>query len=130
MLQLIDNPIFNGIVIAAILFNMVALILLTYPEYAARLAYFFTVCDSFFLGVYHVEATIKLCALRKKYFTSGWNLLDFFILMTSWLDFLFPFFLNASTQATRVLRVFRAMRALRALRMLRSVFLTYFVAEK
>ncbi|XP_055341334.1 cation channel sperm-associated protein 1-like [Paramacrobiotus metropolitanus] len=121
VLALINNPIFNGIVIAAILFNMIVLILLTYPEYAARFSYFFTVCDSFFLGVYHVEAIVKLIALGRNYFKNGWNLLDFFILLTSWLDFLFPFFLGASTQATRVLRVFRAMRALRALRMLRTI---------
>ena len=111
------------IVLTAVMFNTIALILLTFPEYAARLTYAFAVLDSFFLGIYMAEALIKITALGCAYFKSGWNLLDFFILITSMVDFVVQFFLSSisggGSSFLRIMRIFRAMRALRALRMLR-----------
>ena len=119
--QLINSYPFVIIVYVAVAFNIISLILMTFPEYAAKFAYFLSVLDSFFLAIYMVEAMIKITALGWSYFRNGWNILDFLILITSWVDFVGNFVTASSSgdNALKVLRTFRVLRALRALRMLR-----------
>ncbi|OQV22941.1 putative Cation channel sperm-associated protein 1 [Hypsibius exemplaris] len=120
-LSLINSFGFTFIVYAAVFFNIISLILMTFPSYSAQFGYFLTVLDSFFLAIYTCEALTKIVALGFGYFRSGWNLLDFFILITSCIDFIVNFVPLGGNSSLKILRIFRVLRALRALRMLRAI---------
>lgn len=65
------------------------------------------ILNHLFIGIYVVEAILKLIAYRGDYFKSGWNCFDFLIVVTS----LIP--VGGIFSGLRILRVFRGLRAFR-----------------
>jgi hypothetical protein len=65
----------------------------------------------FFTG----EFIIKVIAFGHRYFYSAWNWLDFFIVVTSLIDFLLDYFLTGKSfnSTFKVIRVFRLARLLK-----------------
>ena len=82
----------------------------------------------FFMGVFTIEAIIKVYALRKNYFKTAWNIFDFTVVVGT-LVILIIGFLNLGefgVQSTilRSLRIGRVMRLLRKLKKLQIIFNT------
>jgi len=64
------------------------------------------VANNVFMAVFTAECVIKIMALQKEYFQSGWNVFDFIIVLISYIDL-------ASTSSgggTRGFSVIRSMR--------------------
>lgn len=71
--------------------------------------------DILFTGVFLIEATIKIIAFgfiidKGSYLRESWNILDFFIVITSIMDF---FITNISIPSLKILRLLRTLRPLR-----------------
>ncbi len=79
------------------------------------------VIDNIFLAIYIFELLLKLYALRVTYFDSGWNNLDFVLVMTSVTEYVIGWTLQgilantgdsaAALEIFRILRVFKTFRA-------------------
>nr|KAJ3418928.1 hypothetical protein HK105_007654 [Polyrhizophydium stewartii] len=113
-------------IMACVLVNSVVIGLDTVPSIRARYGFFLTIVDYIFLGVFIAEMLAKLYALRLLYFKSGWNILDFLIILTSLTVWLLPEVLIGNTalgdaRILRLVRLFRAVRAVRSLRALQDV---------
>lgn len=67
--------------------------------------------------VFVAEFVVKVIAFGHRYFYSAWNWLDFFIVVTSLVDFLLDYFLIGKNfnSAFKVIRVFRLARLLKLL---------------
>ncbi|KAL0216535.1 hypothetical protein P9112_008719 [Eukaryota sp. TZLM1-RC] len=121
--QIVEHRHFSNIILLIIFLNTIIITLQTSIDQQIAFGFWFDLLDAIFLGIYLAEAFIKLYVWRGQYFSSGWNLFDFFIILVSvasWIQ------LGTSTEGTnltilRLVRVFRAIRALRALRSARVV---------
>lgn len=73
--------------------------------------------------IFIIEAFLKLCAYRKAYFLSGWNIFDFFVVMASILDIIMSYSGSKSQSSSaisilpQIARIFRVMRVTKLLRM-------------
>ncbi|XP_057316452.1 cation channel sperm-associated protein 1-like isoform X3 [Hydractinia symbiolongicarpus] len=124
--KMIDSKVFGAAILCVILVNTVILIIQTDEEISVRGGWYFSVIDNVFLAIYIVELILKLYALRWSYFKTGWNVMDFSIVVFTTSDFLLPLIVqNVGSfdvaAIFRLLRMFRAIRALRALRVLRTI---------
>ena len=76
-----------------------------------------SILDYVYLGIFTIELLIKVFALGiRTYFTSFWTLLDFFIVLTGFIDVAM-----SQVSSSTNLGALRALRTLRALRPLRAV---------
>lgn len=110
---------FESIVFVVILLNTIVLAL-------EGENYNFYDLDIFFLAFYTVEFFLKIFTLglystSKTYFRDKWNMLDFFVLVTAWVDFIWSSRVNL--QALRVFRVLRPLKSISSLQGLRVIFL-------
>ncbi|KAJ3366906.1 Cation channel sperm-associated protein 1 [Allomyces arbusculus] len=123
--RIISSAAFNGFILLVIIFNTILMGCQSTQYLNQNYTWYFSLLDMLFLGIYIAEAGIKLAAYRVRYFHTGWNLLDFFIVVSSIISFLLPYLAQAAisvnTRIIRLVRVFRAFRALRSLRVLRTV---------
>ncbi|ORZ29578.1 Ion transport protein-domain-containing protein [Catenaria anguillulae PL171] len=125
MYNVIVSKFFSNSILLIIISNTVLMALQT-TEANKNYGWYFDVIDQAFLGLYIMEAGIKLYAFRIAYFRSGWNSFDFVIVGVSIISVLLPYIIAASSvgfniSILRLLRVFRAFRALRSLRVLRTI---------
>ena len=67
------------------------------------------VIETVFLIIFTLEVLLKLGALGGSFFKDGWNQLDFVIVATGYLVFLFP---DANTSIFRTMRVLRPLRSI------------------
>ena len=125
-LQLIRSKFFQTFILGCILFS--SLILgINWPAQPlpAKVAAVFTVIQDIFVCVFAFEAIVKLIALgalfhRGAYFRSGWNLMDFSIVVTSLLD-LSGAGNGAQLKALRMFRVFRPLRSIGRVKKLKQL---------
>ncbi len=87
----------------------------------------FKAVDQVFVALFILEAMIKIFAMGffynhhpgiSGYIMNAWNFLDFFVVLTSIIDFGFSFEQDVDTTTLRSLKALRAIRALRPLRMI------------
>lgn len=120
--RLTRAPAFERFIVLMIVINAAILGFETQPEIADELGGVFDVVTTLILGVFMVEAGLKILAewpRPQAYFTNGWNLFDFGIVVLS----LMP----ASGQfamAARLIRILRALRLVTALPKLRLMVAT------
>eukprot|EP00164_Ancoracysta_twista_P003985 GFYU01005348.1.p1 GENE.GFYU01005348.1~~GFYU01005348.1.p1 ORF type:complete len:457 (-),score=157.31 GFYU01005348.1:206-1576(-) len=122
--KVIESGWFSSGILFVILLNTILLTLQTTPSSQRNFGWYFSFIDNVFLGIYLFELLVKLWVLGSKFFDSGWNLFDGFIVITSFIDWMKEIALSLVTldpKIFRLLRVFRAVRALRALRVLRTI---------
>ena len=117
--RVVDSGVFQHGVTIAIVVNAVVIALDTWPSIAARYGDALTSANQFFLGVFIVEALIKMIAHHPRihrYFADGWNVFDFSIIVVS----LLPGSRELATVArlARLLRVLRLVSALPELRLI------------
>jgi len=75
MLILVESTFFNGFIMTVILINTLFLVLSTWRSIERRTHFYFTVLDGIFLGVYVIEAALKIYVYRVHYFLQGWDIL-------------------------------------------------------
>ncbi|CAN5901946.1 hypothetical protein BH11VER1_BH11VER1_11790 [soil metagenome] len=103
--HIVDSSMFRGAIIAAIIFAGVLAGLETNAGIVAKYGTLLQVLDLTVLAVFIAEAVLKLAAQRWRYFSDGWNVFDFFIVVVCCLPI--------DSQFAVVLRLTRALRLLR-----------------
>lgn len=115
-----SNPVDSWMIII-ILLSGVMVGLETFPTLYANYLDMFHAVDAIIIGLFSLEAAIKMSFYGKRpwrYFTSGWNIFDFGILVLTTLPFILA---NdySSAQSAIALRSLSLIRSLRALRFMR-----------
>ncbi len=122
--NVVANKWFDRIIIALIIVNAAILGLETSPELNAKYGSLFHFFNQFILGIFILEAVIKITAVApqiSKYFKNGWNLFDFSIIVFSLIPATGQFAMIA--RLARLLRVLRLISALPELRLIVSTLL-------
>jgi voltage-gated sodium channel len=118
---LINNRVFELVIVGVIVFNAIVLGLGTYDSIASRHEPLFATIYNVVLGVYVVELLIRLTAYRwnpREFVKDGWNVFDFIVVVASFVPALRA---NAMLlRLVRLLRIVRLVRFLPDLRMLVS----------
>jgi len=122
---LVRHKFFDACILSVILFNTVLMALDGYgvpPAEKHTLELLNNACTCVFI----TEAFCKIVALGCEYFSDGWNVFDFFVVLVSIADWLIHYIviLNSSGETNptllRVLRIVRLARILRTLRLVKS----------
>ncbi len=117
--QLVASKLFHHFVVAVIVLAGVVAGLETSPAMMERHGTILLGLDKFILGVFIVEALLKMAAHGRKpwrYFADGWNVFDFLIVVLCVLPVGGPF--AAVLRLTRALRLLRLVSALPKLQLL------------
>ncbi|MCQ2536413.1 MAG: ion transporter [Lachnospiraceae bacterium] len=112
---LVENSIFENIILGVIVFNSILMGLQTSESVVAAIGPVLTALDWVCLAIFIVEIILKFLAYGFRFFTSGWNIFDLIIVIMS----LFSGF--AFLRVFRTFRVFRAFRSLKALKSLKGM---------
>ncbi len=123
-IRLVENKWFDRIIIALIIVNAAVLGLETSPSLNAKYGSLFIFINHFVLGVFILEAVLKITAVAPrvgKYFNNGWNLFDFSIILLSLVPATGQFAMIA--RLARLMRVLRLISALPELRLIVSTLL-------
>ncbi len=102
-------------IVALIILNTITLGLETSERVVNFCGGFLYAFDVFALSIYTIEITLKLIALRTKFFRDGWNVFDFLIVGIAYLPAVGPL------SVLRSLRILRAMRIISAIPRLRVI---------
>lgn len=113
--SLVENSIFENIILGVILFNSILMGLQTSESVVAAIGPVLAALDWVCLAIFIVEIILKFFAYGFRFFTSGWNIFDLIIVIMS----LFSGF--AFLRVFRTFRVFRAFRSLKALKSLKGM---------
>jgi len=109
------HPQFERMILGAILVSCVLLMLDTpNPAYVVVSATVFFYADLLFLGVFTFECVVKILGYgfySHQYIGDPWNIPDFVILISMWLEFLEM--ATFSARAARILRVIRPLRLIK-----------------
>jgi len=119
--KIAGNPWFERFVIALIIINAIVLGMETSPYLVARYGEAFILVNHVVLGVFVLEAVIKITAVAPRfrlYFGDGWNLFDFTIVVLSLIPSTGEYAMIA--RLARLLRVMRLISALPELRLIVS----------
>ena len=122
--NVVANKWFDRTIVGLIIVNAAILGLETSPELNAKYGDIFHFLNQFILGVFILEAAIKITAVAPqvgKYFKNGWNLFDFSIILLSLIPATGQFAMIA--RLARLLRVLRLISALPELRLIVSTLL-------
>lgn len=129
--KIINNKYFEVFIIFCIVINTIALALNWYrrPNVVERVT---DIVNYIFTVVFTIEAIIKIWGMGwKKYFTDGWNIFDFAIMIGSYLGVIVEYFTSISVGVqTTILRAFRISRMLRLVKRakrLNIIFETFIV---
>ncbi len=109
-----DNRV-QRFIVALIILNTITLGLETSESVVNFCGGFLHAFDIFALSVYTIEITLKLIALRTKFFRDGWNVFDFLIVAIAYVPAVGPL------SVLRSLRILRAMRIISAIPRLRVI---------
>ncbi|OEF97373.1 ion transporter [Desulfuribacillus alkaliarsenatis] len=111
--ELVENEVFQKIVIAIIVLNGLIIITETYLTGNRFLLYL----DRIIVWIFVVELVVKVYGLGvKRYAKNGWNVFDFFVVSGSIIFYTTPFI-----SALRLLRVLRLLRMIPAIPALRKI---------
>ena len=117
--NIVDNPIFLNSITVLILINAIVIGLETSQTLYVEYSVWFSIANQIILGVFIVEAIMKMLALTPRpqdYFKDTWNIFDFTIIVLS----LLPLGSNLATLA-RLIRLFRVLRLISAFPELRLI---------
>jgi voltage-gated sodium channel len=112
--KLVENERFEKIIIIVIIINTVVLGLLTSDNFSPQVILVLEIINKICIGIYIIEAIIKLFAWHLSYFKNGWNIFDFLIITMTLIS-------NAGIfNGIRFFRIFRIFRSLAAFRLISS----------
>jgi len=119
LINLVEATWFTRFVIIVIILNAITLGLETAPDLVGEWMPTLLLLDTIFLTIFTVEIALKLVAYRHRFFASGWNNFDFWIVVISYL----PFIEGLSVlRALRILRVFRLLSVVPQFRRVTQAF--------
>lgn len=86
-----------------------------------------------FLGIFTLEAILKLIVLRSRYFLSSWNVFDFVVVIISIATSILQQLnllgnIGSTTTIVRMFRIMRVLRLIRKAKTLRILFATFIYA--
>ncbi|KAL7826383.1 hypothetical protein AOLI_G00315920 [Acnodon oligacanthus] len=126
--RIVQNPMLDHVIMLVVLFDTSTLIAQTFQGVTVRTGWCLSAVDSCLLVFYVVEAVFKILVRGRTYFRKPWNVLDFFIVFMSVLEFTLSLVQSAggfsSRQAStlfRVLKTLKGARVFRALRLLKAI---------
>jgi len=124
--DVVEDKMFHSSMLFIILTNTALIGLQTVPSVYNEIGWYLNQLDVFYLAVYFVECILKLGAIHLSYFKDRWNVFDFFIVITSLIDFVWPMImedqnLSLDTDLFKIFRLLKSFRALRALRVIRTI---------
>ena len=99
--KLVTGKSFDLFIMSVIMVNALVLGLMTSPTMDFYFSNILYLLDRIFMGIFIVEMFLKIFALKKKFFKSGWNIFDFVIVLLSSTPFL------SSLIVFRTFRLFR-----------------------
>ncbi len=102
--NIVESSWFQNFIIAVIVINGVILGFETSRNLSSFWVTFLKIADSICLAIFVVELLMKLLVYRLKFFTKGWNVFDFVIVVVS---------LVPASGGLSILRAFRILRVLR-----------------
>jgi len=120
-LSIVEKPSFEYFIIGLILLNAVILGLETSPSIVAEYSEWLSLGNQLILGVFIIEALLKITAVAPKlklYFGNGWNLFDFSIVVFSLIPATGEYAMIA--RLARLLRVARLISTIPELRLIIS----------
>lgn len=112
-----------------ILLNTIVLAMSWYGE-SATVTKFTTLANFVFMGIFTIEAFIKIVAMKSSYFKDSWNIFDFVVVVFTPIVIVISLFpqlgIDAKKQATllRVLRMLRILRIVKKAEKLQIIFET------
>ena len=123
--DIVESKRFHTSMLLIILSNTALIGLQTVPSIQQKVGWYLSLFNIFYLAIYILEFILKFAALDLKYFTDRWNLFDFFIVLTSIFDFVWPLVmedrLSIDADLFKIFRLLKSFRALRALRVIRTI---------
>ncbi|XP_071479435.1 cation channel sperm-associated protein 4-like [Diadema antillarum] len=110
--RMVDSVWFRGMIMGVIVVNAILIGLQTKKEWSQQYAWLFFIFDYTVLSIFVCELFLKWYNGFVIYWRIGWNILDFFIILTLLLGPALTFL--GSSRILRILRVLRAFRGLRS----------------
>jgi voltage-gated sodium channel len=105
----IKSKIFNNTILIAIIINSIVLAFETIPNLSATMFRVLHWIDFICIGLFVIEALLKLITLKQHYFKSAWNCFDFIVVLLAVLPF------------NQMFSIFRALRIIRAFKLIEHV---------
>ncbi|XP_026220907.1 sodium channel protein type 4 subunit alpha B-like isoform X2 [Anabas testudineus] len=118
LFDLVTNPFFEVFMVVLVCLNMVILMVETDQQSLDKtvILYWFHLI---FIFIFFIEFLLKILALRKHYFNSGWNILDFVVIVDSIVGIFMADILEKYLISPGLLPVFRLARVCRILHLFR-----------
>ena len=110
--SIVNSKFFQRLIITTILLAGIVVGVQTYKEFSAENAFILNTLDTIILGIFVIEAAIKILAEGKRpqnYFKNPWNIFDFVIVVACLLE---PI-IHEGADFFPVLRLARILRVLR-----------------
>nr|AAA68000.1 sodium channel [Mus musculus] len=119
--DIVTRQAFDIIIMALICLNMITMMVETDNQSEEKTKVLGRI-NQFFVAVFTGECVMKMFALRQYYFTNGWNVFDFIVVILSISSLLFSAILSSleSYFSPTLLRVIRLARIGRILRLIRA----------
>ncbi|KAG1695923.1 Sodium channel protein 60E [Nymphon striatum] len=111
MLKVVNDPLFDSFITLCIVVNT-AFLAVEHHDMSHTTFFILDVGNKVFTSVFTLEAVLKLIVLKKKYFSSGWNIFDLLVVVASLVDL--------ALQTTNGLSVLRTLRLLRVFKLAQS----------
>ncbi|XP_055364044.1 sodium channel protein type 4 subunit alpha-like isoform X4 [Betta splendens] len=117
--DLVGKQAFDIIIMVLILFNMITMMVET-DEQLAHMEYILNNINLGFIVVFTAECLIKIMALRCYFFTVGWNIFDFVVVILSIVGIVLADIIEKYFVSPTLFRVIRLARIGRILRLIRG----------
>ncbi len=111
----VEGPGVTRFIVGLIIINAVILGLETSPAVMSAAGPVLVAANTAILGVFVVEILLKLIAFGPRFFRSGWNIFDFFIVSIALVPAAGPFEILRALRILRVLRLLSQIPKLRAI---------------
>ncbi|KAM6953749.1 sodium channel protein type 3 subunit alpha-like [Aplochiton taeniatus] len=117
--DLVGKQAFDIIIMILILLNMITMMVET-DEQSPRMEYILNNINLVFIVVFSIECLLKIVALRCYFFTIGWNIFDFVVVILSVVGIVLADIIEKYFVSPTLFRVIRLARIGRVLRLIRG----------
>jgi hypothetical protein len=130
MIIVSEHYIFESIIMILIIINTIVLALKWYGE-PNQLPKILELLNYVFAGIFSLEAIIKLIAFGGSYFSDGWNVFDFVIVVGTFISIILTNYtsidIGSQTTVVRAFRIGRVFRLVKKAKSLKMIFHTFMI---